>query len=358
MLATTFLGAVALSNCKDLVNFNPTSTPTPIDTFQLTRDCFEIHQSQTSIAATETAKFFTLTPTSTPMPTITMTPTPNSLPQTQYIVGNDEFDCVAIAWKSGILLEDLYNANPTIMSDNYNHCIINPGDIITIPSLKINTLEECVNNYNCNGKIKGSESDICLSGNDSGIDMLTHVIFGEGGSTLGNEAAANELYVLVNRVNQILESRNIDRYSLSDDEYTRLLVQIASSPYYDKAGNIYPAFNAFDSPVAHPENGEYGYENWNNDHNLVVEVISSRGNNWIFDSRQDNDILNDAIGKSVVAYCAPMPGSPEPNTLEDKVYFEARDYDPKTNQYQFYFSFYQFFYKGGKDYCETYANYE
>jgi hypothetical protein len=75
LLATTVLSSLALSNCDQLLNIAPTATLSPAPKpIQLSYDCFMILQSQTSIAATETAKFSTPTPSATPQPTETMTP--------------------------------------------------------------------------------------------------------------------------------------------------------------------------------------------------------------------------------------------------------------------------------------------
>ncbi len=309
----------------------------------------------TSIANSQTAQA-----AFTPAPMSTATSTPLTLPAMTYEVKEND-NCQAIAASNGISLTQLYDANPTIRTSDPTVCNIHVKDILTIPEQVIRTPAENIALYNCAGTPPKNAGDVCLSPIDSADTMLTHVLFGEGGSTIGASASANEMYVLINRANQILRAHGIeptDPNAITDEQYKQFLVQVASQTYYDGAGNAYPAFNAFDAPVAHPKEGESGYDNWNSAAAIVSAAITSRGQTWIFDSRNDNDSLNDAIGKPVIAYCAPAPGSPEPNSLDSKVYFESRDYNSDLNQYQFYFSYQQFYNGGGKEYCEQYANYK
>lgn len=316
--------------------------------------CLQIDMTNTAVAGTQTA----MAVTPLPIPTATAIPvSPFNLQGTTYTVKANEVDCVAIAATYGISLEQLYLAN------NLTSCAIREGLILTIPELTVRTPAENVNLYNCAGTPPKNVGDVCLSSTDSTDTMLTHVLFGEGGSTIGASASANEMYVLITRANQILRERGIeptDPDAITDEQYKQFLVQVASQTYKDGAGNVYPAFNAFDAAVAHPKEGEYGYENWNSAAAIVNSAVVSRGQTWVIDSRNDNDSLNDAIGKSVIAYCAPAPGSPDPNSLNPPVYFEARDYTNANGvqQYQFYFDYNHFYNGGGKAYCEQYANYK
>ncbi len=274
--------------------------------------------------------------TPTPVPTATLAPF--VLPSTTYIVGPNETDCQAIAAKNGISLFQLYEANPTIKSNDPNVCYIREGLVLTIPEQPIRAPGENVALYKC----ENVPPKVCLSPTDTADMMLTHILFGEGGSTIGPSAAANEMYVLTNRANQILRQRRIDPFSLTDEQYKRFLVQVASQTYYDNAGNAYPAFNAFDAPVEHPDNpSDPGYSNWKSAEAIVSSIIANRGQ-----SVSSNM-------KDVIAYCAPDPSS---NFLSETVYYE--NVDIGNGYYQYYFTYHQFYNAGGKEFCEKYANYK
>ena len=361
-----------ICNMKEIIPFVPTCTPEVAGCSPEELTATTVSGSSTAAVATEgyaltqawesaNAKLTqtAMAVTTTPMPTAT--PTPLTLPAMTYEVKKND-NCQGIAASKGISLTQLYNANPTIKTNDPTKCNIHIGDKLTIPEQVIRTPAENIALYNCAGTPPKNAGDVCLSPTDSVDTMLTHVLFGEGGSTIGASASANEMYVLITRANQILREHGIeptDRDAITDEQYKQFLVQVASQTYYDGAGNAYPAFNAFDAAVAHPKEGEYGYDNWNSAAAIVNSAVASRGQTWVVDSRNDNDSLNDAIGKSVIAYCAPAPGSPDPNSLNPPVYFEARDYTNASGnqQYQFYFDYNQF-YNGGKAYCEQYANYK
>jgi hypothetical protein len=315
---------LSLAACE-LVTFTPDVTPL-------------IVVGPSDVSSTQTAEDIF-----TPLPIPSATQEPLILPGTTYVVGPDEVDCQAIAAMHGISLDQLYDANPTIKSDDPDVCYIYEELELTIPELFVRTLGESVGLYSCVDEAPKT----CLSPDDSADFMLAHVLFGEGGSTLGKDASANVMYVLTNRVNQILRARDKDPGSLTDEEYKQLLIHVASEPYYDDEGNMYPAFNAFDADVEHPKEGEIGYENWYDASSIVDLAVKSRG----------QDFSPYSIGKemneSVIAYCAPEPGS---GFLNETIFFEH--VDNLGENFQYYFTYHQFYNAGGKEFCETYANYD
>jgi hypothetical protein len=243
----------------------------------------------------------------------------------------------------GMSLDQLYDANPMIKTDDPDVCHVYEGLELTIPELRVRTPEESLGLYSCVDEAPKT----CLSLDDSADLMLTHVLFGEGGSTIGKDASANVMYVLTNRTNQILQAQDKNPHSLTDEEYKQLLIHVASEPYYDDAGNIYPAFNAFDADVEHPKEGEIGYENWYDASSIVDLAVKSRGQD--FSPYSTGEDMNE----SVIAYCAPDPDSGFHN---ETIYFEHVDKNEGYSQY--YFTYHQFYNAGGKEFCETYANYD
>jgi hypothetical protein len=210
--------------------------------------------------------------------------------------------------------------------------------VLTIPELPIRAPGENVALYKC----ENVPPKVCLSPTDTTDMMLTHILFGEGGSTIGPSAAANVMYVLTNRANQILQQRGIDPFSLTDAQYKQFLIQVASQTYYDSAGNAYPAFNAFDAPVEHPDNpSDPDYRNWKMAEAIVSSIVANRGQNVSSNM------------KNVIAYCAPDPSS---NFWSETVYYE--NVDIGNGYYQYYFTYHQFYNAGGKEFCEKYANYK
>ncbi|MCI0580500.1 MAG: RHS repeat-associated core domain-containing protein, partial [Chloroflexi bacterium] len=122
-----------------------------------------------------------------------------------------------------------------------------------------------------------SGNAVCITPEDDPIDMLTQVVYGEGGS-ISLQMAANVLQTLLNRAYNYWTCTecgyNPDQIPWEDitpEQLTALLLYIASQPYIGNDGNQYPAYNAWNSAY---ERGK-GY--WNDIREAIVNLINSAG---------------------------------------------------------------------------------
>jgi RHS repeat-associated protein len=117
----------------------------------------------------------------------------------------------------------------------------------------------------------------CISEYDEPFTMITHTIFGEGGS-LSKQAAANVLQTILNRAyiywtthHAGINSGNLPWEEIDGSQLTDLLLFILSEPYWGSDGKQYPSYNAWGTP----EPRYMGY--WKDIHTAVKNLVIHPG---------------------------------------------------------------------------------
>ena len=301
---------------------------------------------------------------STPLPFVTLAPAGSSVNPIHNVVSDSYLkltveeilftvpqgwtSCSNIAAHFGISLDALYTANPEIIREG--RCVLESGQVLTIPPLELLTPAEYVQLYECTP----GGTRVCLQPDDSLEVMVAHTLFGEGGSTLGPGSAANIMQVAINRLNNLLEHRGIYAGELSTEEYQRLLIHILAQPYQG-AHEDHPAFNAFADPYSHPQDRNLFQESSISSWNAALEIARSalaHGNDgpwWPSAYPPDARILNP--DNHVLYYCSGPSGNPPFNTSDYNsiVAAEERDNNTLRSQWYYYNSSQHCSWQGGSD---------
>jgi hypothetical protein len=154
--------------------------------------------------------------------------------------------------------------------------------------------------------------------------MLTHVVFGEGGS-INNQIAANVLQTILNRAHlywdcwrfascTVAEHKAINAQSripweeITPQQLLALLLYIVSEPYVGGNGNLYASYNAWGDDYSHPARGP-GSREWADQRTAVQNLIDSRGQSPI---RVGNAEPALAVQSSDVLFYAVRPSTDRP----------------------------------------------
>jgi len=154
--------------------------------------------------------------------------------------------------------------------------------------------------------------------------MLTHVVFGEGGS-IADRIAANVLQTILNRARlywdcwklsgcTVAAHKAINAQSqvpwekITSQQLLALLLYIVSEPYVGGDGNLYATYNAWGDDYPHPARGP-GSREWANQRAAVQSLIDFRGQSPI---RVGNALPALAVQSSDVLFYAVRPSTDKP----------------------------------------------
>lgn len=176
--------------------------------------------------------------------------------------------CADVAAYYGISLNELYRANPQLRW----RCVVQTGDILTIPALELRSRNHYVDQYPC----KARYTKTCLTVDDDATNALTHVLWGEA-SVLGIEGMTHVLQVVLNRANLILANRGMTADVLTREQYEQLLWYVMTRPYRASDGTVLPAFSPVAYAVQRPTRTMPEYRTWQAVAQIAADTLATNG---------------------------------------------------------------------------------